>query len=110
MSLHTGLPWVRSYYWPRGSDGCQGNAPKGSGWITLVIPTSFGQPPIVPWALNMGSPGMAVEVVSAKPRLPETGLERFMLKRSGVNFRLAAKSKRKFWSEYLLTERRFAWD
>jgi hypothetical protein len=26
----------------------------------VVVPTSFGQPPIVPRAINIGSPGMAV--------------------------------------------------
>jgi hypothetical protein len=66
----------------------------------VVVPTSFGQPPIVPRAINIGSPGWPGEIVSVKARLLETGLGRCMLKRSGVNFRLAAKSKRKFWSKH----------
>ena len=49
----------------------------------MVVPTSFGRPPIVPRAIDIGGPGWPSEIVSVKARLRETGLARYMLKRSG---------------------------
>src|ERR1039458_6733452 len=55
--------WCDRAVGPRGSDGRKSNAPKGSGRIAGVVPTFFGQLPIVPRAIDMGGPRWASEIV-----------------------------------------------